>query len=118
MSSPFPDPTTPDFARRTTPRSRRRESSSLQGFFPENAPLMPSMQTQSSLTTKSEVKRDESIGHLTRRLHREKRRLLLQAAEKPGNETERLREMLLRLSINSSNASGFSTSGSSIESFN
>lgn len=80
---------------------------------------MPSSEQQDLPLAPGDSRSDENVGILARRLRRVKRRLLLEAVENRGNETERLREMLLQLSLNSSNASGgFSTSGSSVESYN
>lgn len=80
---------------------------------------MPSFEQQDLPLAPSEPASDENLTVLARRLRRAKRRLLLQAAENGGNETERLREMLLRLPINSRSASGgFSTGGNSVETYN
>lgn len=112
-------PTTPDFARPITKRTRRRADSSLEGFFHEQAPLMPTLEQQGTSLSHDESKSDEELARLTQRLRRAKRRLLLQAVENNADQTERLREMLLQLSINSSsNSSGeLSTCENFVESY-
>jgi hypothetical protein len=113
MSSPNNTPTTPRRTRRT------RANSSLAGMMvPEDsAPIVELMPTISDY---SHTERQE-LQEMTLRLRRTKRRLLLKSAEKSSNNVDRLREMLLQLSVESSGdvlrsrSSSFGSSTSSLQ---
>jgi hypothetical protein len=64
----------------------------------DSAPIAELMPTISDY---SHTERQE-LQEMSLRLRRTKRRLLLKSAEKPSNNVDRLREILLQLSVNSS----------------
>lgn len=94
MSSPNNTPTTPRRTRRT------RANSSLEGMMlpDESTPIAELLPT---ISDDSHTERQE-LREISLRLRRTKRRLLLKSTEQPSNNVDRLREILLQLSVDSS----------------
>jgi hypothetical protein len=94
MSSPDNTPTNTRRIRRT------RVPSSLEGMLsPEEDTSIPKLSPTNS--DYSHTERQE-LQEMALKLRRTKRRLLLKSAEQPSNNVDRLREMLLQLSVGSS----------------
>jgi hypothetical protein len=121
MSSPIKIPISNE--KRLRDNRRVRSNSSLSGFFP----------TESSVEGVAAYSADIAVGYsqnkkysstelrellnLTRQLRRAKRQLLLKSVESPSCPVDRLRGILLQLSVDTMDEDGFSSlNNASVES--
>lgn len=88
--------------------NRSKTGSSLQGFFPEDSSIDEERYTTQSEPFEVSQSDKEELTDLARKLRRTKRKLLLQAVEQQETDdsVDRLRNLLLRVSLHSSTSSG------------
>jgi hypothetical protein len=120
MSSPIKIPISNERCLRDSRRAR--SNSSLSGFFPpessvEVAAYSADIAVENSQNEKYTSTDRQGLLNLTRKLRRAKRQLFLKSVESPSSPVDRLRGILLQLSVDTMDDGFSSLISSSVESF-